>query len=173
MIRRLSRPLLASTFIVGGYHALKEPGARPEMASKLLETARPYVKGTPAEAIVDDPELAVRLNGAAMLAGGLLLATGKAPRVGALLLAGSIIPTTIAGHSFWDEKDPQAKQMQMMQFLKNASMLGGVLLAAEDTAGKPGLAYRAGMVADAAGRVAHDVAKDAQITALKAQTKIG
>jgi uncharacterized membrane protein YphA (DoxX/SURF4 family) len=39
-----------------------------------------------------------------------------------------LVPTTLAGHRFWAEEDPQAKSMQRIQFLKNLAMFGGLLL---------------------------------------------
>jgi len=57
-----------------------------------------------------------------------LLAMGRAPRLAALALAASLIPTTIAGHRFWTETDPSARAAQRIQFLKNAAMLGGLLV---------------------------------------------
>src|SRR4029453_14276451 len=85
----------------------------------------------------------VRLNGIAEVLGGAALATGKGRRFGALLLAGSLIPSTIAKHSLWTVQDPEARAQDRSHFLKNMSLLGGVLLAAQDTEGKPSLAWRA------------------------------
>ena len=45
--------------------------------------------------------------------------------------------------SFWTVKDPATRAQQRIHFLKNVGLLGGVLLASVDTAGEPGLAYRA------------------------------
>jgi uncharacterized membrane protein YphA (DoxX/SURF4 family) len=50
------------------------------------------------------------------------------PRVAALVLAGSLVPTTLAGHRFWEEDDPKTRAAQQLQFLKNTSMLGGLLM---------------------------------------------
>jgi uncharacterized membrane protein YphA (DoxX/SURF4 family) len=41
-----------------------------------------------------------------------------------------MLPTTAAGHAFWEETDPQRRKQQMIHFLKNASMTGGLLLVA-------------------------------------------
>jgi uncharacterized membrane protein YphA (DoxX/SURF4 family) len=60
-----------------------------------------------------------------------------------LVLATTLIPTTLAGHAFWAEEDPQARAQQRIQFLKNASMFGGLLLAALDTEGRPSIPWRA------------------------------
>ena len=72
------------------------------------------------------------------------------------------MPTTAAGHRFWEEKDPQRKAQQRVHFFKNASMLGGLLLAAVDTEGKPGVAWRAR-------RAAADVRREARVLAKSAR----
>jgi hypothetical protein len=77
------------------------------------------------------------------IAGGVLLATGKFRRPAALALIGSIVPTTYAGHRFWEELDPATRAQQKMHFLKNVGLLGGLILAAFDTEGEPSLAWRA------------------------------
>ena len=72
-----------------------------------------------------------------------MLATGKAPRLSSFVLAVSLVPTTLGGHRFWEESDPQKKANQKIHFFKNVSLVGGLLLASVDTAGKPSLAWRA------------------------------
>lgn len=56
--------------------------------------------------------MAVKVNGAMMVLGGLLLALGKMPKaaVGALIV--TLIPTTLVGHAFWKEESPQGQAMQ-------------------------------------------------------------
>jgi uncharacterized membrane protein YphA (DoxX/SURF4 family) len=84
----------------------------------------------------------VRANGATMVTAGTMLALGTFPRVAAMALAGTLVPTTYTAHAFWTIKDPALRSQQKLHFLKNVGLLGGVLLACVDTAGKPGLAYR-------------------------------
>jgi len=74
----------------------------------------------------------VRGNAAVQVAAGALLALGKAPRLSALALAGSLIPTTLAGHSYWQIEDPATRKMQRIQFHKNLAMIGGLLFAVLD-----------------------------------------
>ncbi|MEO7132385.1 MAG: DoxX family protein [Dermatophilaceae bacterium] len=137
IIRRLARPLLASVFVVTGVEALRHPGARTKQAAQLLDQVP-----TP-RALPDDPDLLVRANGAVLLGGGILLATGKFPRLASTLLAASLVPTTAIEHAFWEEPDPERRSTQMTMFRKNVGLLGGLLLAAVDTEGKPGLVWRA------------------------------
>jgi putative oxidoreductase len=61
------------------------------------------------------------------LVGGLSVVTGTATRAGALALALFLIPTTLIFHDFW-AYDGAARQAQLIQFLKNLSIMGGLLL---------------------------------------------
>lgn len=45
-------------------------------------------------------------------------------------------------HAFWTVEDPQERALQRAHFLTDLSALGGLLIAAADTHGKPSLAYR-------------------------------
>ncbi len=63
-----------------------------------------------------------------MAAGGAALALGIVPRAAAAGLIASLVPTTLAGHRFWEEEDPQARRMQLTQFLKNLGLIGGLVL---------------------------------------------
>ena len=100
----------------------------------------------------DDPELLVRANGVAMVGGGALLATGHVPRIASTVLAGTLMPTTLAAHPFWTETDPQVRAQQKIQFLKNLGLLGGLLLAAVDTDGRPAWPTARSRVGDSAQR---------------------
>jgi uncharacterized membrane protein YphA (DoxX/SURF4 family) len=122
LIRRLGRELLAPMFVSGGIDAIrnaKEKAARAAtITTPLAETF-----GLP-----DDPVLFVRVNGAVQVVAGTMLAMNRWPRLAALALAGSLIPTTLAGHRFWAEPEPSGRAAQRTQFLKNAAMLGGLLV---------------------------------------------
>ena len=62
--------------------------------------------------------------------------------------------------------------MQRIHFFKNASMLGGLLLAAVDTEGKPGVAWRARRAAADVRREATGLAKDARREARLARAQL-
>lgn len=59
--------------------------------------------------------------------GGLLIFLGIKVRLGAFLLLLFIIPTTILLHAFW-MVPPSEKELQVIMFLKNISIMGGLLL---------------------------------------------
>ncbi len=178
LVRRVARPMLAAMFVVGGLDQLKHPSRKADAAAPLVEKVAP-VLGLP-----DDTELLVRANGATMVGAGSLLALGRLPRIASTVLAATLVPTTIAAHAYWSEQDPEVRARQRTQFLKNLGLLGGLLLAAVDTEGKPGLAYRAHMVGDSAHRtarqtrreakhLAHTAAREAKLKAVQAQHAIG
>ncbi|HET9893885.1 MAG TPA: DoxX family protein [Streptosporangiaceae bacterium] len=137
MLRALGRPLIASIFIIQGYETMR----RPERVAKRAE---PVVRSLAelADFLPDEPEEAVRLNGAVQFGAGMLLAAGWLPRLSALALAGSLVPTTMAGHRYWEEEDPQLRAQQRIHFLKNLSMLGGLLIAVTDNCDRPSLLPR-------------------------------
>jgi len=142
LVRRIARPLMSTIFIAGGIDALRNPAPRAKAATPLIEQGKETLPNSVTSSVPEDPETLVRINGAIQVGGGILLATGKAPRIASIALAGSLVPTTLAGHAFWNETDPEAKAAQKIQFLKNVSLLGGLLIAAVDTEGKPSLAWR-------------------------------
>ena len=147
LLRAIPRTMLASYFVAAGIRAIRDPESLVPAAEPLVDRVVPLVKEyTPEQVAGYVPEntvTLVRLNGIAEVLGGAALATGKGRRLGALLLAGSLIPSTIAKHPFWTVQDPEARAQDRSHFLKNMSLLGGVLLAAQDTEGKPSLVWRA------------------------------
>jgi putative oxidoreductase len=125
-LRPAARVLTGSTYALLGFDALREPGARVGQAAGVLAAVRTTVP------LPADDELVVRANAAVQVVGGTLLALGLAPRLSALALASSLIPTTLAGHAYWTIEDPAARKLQRIQFHKNMAMIGGLLFAALD-----------------------------------------
>lgn len=135
-MRRIARPLLSAAFISSGLDQFRHPATKAEAARPLVGQLSSSLS------LPNDPEKLVRANGAAMAAAGSLLAMGRLPRLSSLVLASTLVPTTYVAHPFWEAKDPEQRREQRTQFVKNLGLLGGVLLAAVDTEGRPGLAWR-------------------------------
>jgi putative oxidoreductase len=155
VIRTVARPLLASIFVYGGIDTLRKPGPRAQPADRVvnrLAERLPERVGT-REVVLGDAAIKV-------VAGG-LLAFGKFPRVTSAALAAGLVPTTLAGHRFWEESDPAKRKQQRLHFTKNASILGGLLLASVDTQGKPSIAWRARRAARDVRRSAVDIKQSA------------
>ncbi|MBV8980115.1 MAG: DoxX family protein, partial [Acidimicrobiia bacterium] len=126
LTRRIARPLLAGVFVQGGLDTFRNPGPRAQRIEPVL------AKVGDALPLPDDTESLVRVNAAVHVVAGTLLAMGRVPRLAAAVLAASLVPTTIAGHRFWEEDSPQSKAMQRTHFLKNLAILGGLIVTATE-----------------------------------------
>lgn len=113
MFGLIRRSLLAAIFLSSSVNAIQNAEHMTGPAEKL---------GLP------EPVNMVRLHGIVNLVGGLMLALGIKPKLAAWALIGNLIPTTIGGHPFWEETDEGDKVNQMIHFLKNVSLLGGLLV---------------------------------------------
>lgn len=79
--------------------------------------------------------LAVRLSGVLLLAGAAGIVLGIWGDLAAILSALLVLIMTITMHNFWTLEDAQAKQMDMIMFMKNIAMIGGLLVLAWAMAG--------------------------------------
>jgi uncharacterized membrane protein YphA (DoxX/SURF4 family) len=107
------RSMMAGIFIRSGLDTMREPGERRIQQAAAI--------GMP------NAEAMVRFNGGAMLLGGLAFAVGIFPRAAATGLVLSLIPTTYAGHRFWEEEDAATRAQQRTHFFKNVAILGGLV----------------------------------------------
>lgn len=172
--RMIARPMLASMFVVGGANGLRNAPALAAAAAPMAEKVVPAARrAMPQVPIPEDPLTLVRINASAQLLAGLALATGRLPRVSAAVLAASLVPTTAAGHRFWEASDKADRREQMVQFFKSVSMLGGLIIAAGDTEGRPGVAWRTRRVAKDARREARHLASAARHEAKLVRAKVG
>ncbi len=173
LVRRIARPALASIFVLAGADSLRDPESRVVMAKDALEGIGAQAEGM---GLPSDPVTLVRANAAVMIGAGAMLAAGKAPRLSALVLAGTLVPTTLGGHAFWKQATAEGKAREATHFIKNVSVLGGLLLAAVDTAGEPSLGWRAKRAAKDARRgttrLSRSARKDAERLGRAARTDI-
>jgi putative oxidoreductase len=72
------------------------------------------------------------------IAGAVMVLLGWRARFGALLLVLFLIPTTLVYHDFWILTGVQ-RTAQMLQFLKNLSIIGGLLMVCAYGSGPLGL----------------------------------
>lgn len=149
LIRRIARPMLATTFIARGVDALRSPKPAADAARPVVGAVRklptPVIPNS-----MPNAETVAQVNAAVQIGGGLLLATGRMPRLASGLLALSVIPGGLGAHAFWSEPDPERQAEQRRAFLADISLIGGLIIAAADTAGKPSLAWRGRRAARAA-----------------------
>jgi putative oxidoreductase len=59
---------------------------------------------------------------------GLALLVGYKPRLAALALFLFLIPVTLTFHNFWTYADPKEQQQNMILFMHNLTLMGGLLM---------------------------------------------
>ncbi|MEZ5127316.1 MAG: DoxX family protein [Micropruina glycogenica] len=117
LLSLLARTAIAVPFMYMGYQAAVEPGGRVQLAKDF---------GIP-DSLAEPARCSQRRDHGAGRSSG---AHGLGSRVGALAVAGAMVPTALSAHSFWNDTDPKAKAANRIQFLKNLGMVGGLLAVA-------------------------------------------
>ncbi|QOD94672.1 MULTISPECIES: DoxX family protein [Microcella] len=67
-------------------------------------------------------------TGVLIVVGALMVLLGVWADLGALLLVVFLVPTAVVMHNFWNVDDPQSKQMEQTQFLKDVALAGAALM---------------------------------------------
>ena len=114
----LGRALLVAIFIQSGYMKLVAPAG----IAGLLTS-----KGLPM------PTALAYLAGAAEIGLGALILIGWKTRFAAAAMI--VIVSTYLGHDFWHMTDP-ARRMNLVHFMKNLSIIGGLLVLIGSGAGR-------------------------------------
>lgn len=84
------------------------------------------------------PEVLLAIATALELFGGVSVVLGFRARFGALALLIFLVPVTLVFHNFW-AVPPEQHQMQMVNFMKNLSIGGGLLIVLGRGAGAYGI----------------------------------
>jgi len=108
----IARILFSIMFVMSGLNHLTK-------ADHMVPYAQ--MKGVPM------PKLSVRLSGLLLALGGLSVILGVWTDLGALVLAVLLVVMAVKMHDFWKSSDPQAKQAEMIGFMKNIGLAGGAL----------------------------------------------
>lgn len=172
LTRRIARPLLASTFLIGSAQVLKDPRAAAEGLRHYTDKLVPMVqsRGLP---LPDDPAALARLAAALQLGAAAALALGKAPRTSAAVLTATLVPSVVTNNPFSADTDEATKKRNVAETAKQASLVGGLILASVDTEGRPGLAWRARRATRDARRQAGHLAKETKLEARLAAKSLG
>jgi uncharacterized membrane protein YphA (DoxX/SURF4 family) len=133
--------MLATTFIARGVESLRSPKPAADAAKPTLEglakLPEPVGPNVPTNA-----ETVAKVTAGVQVGAGLLLATGKLPRLASAALAFSVVPGSLGAHAFWNESDPERMASERRAFLADLSLIGGLIIASVDTEGKPSLGWR-------------------------------
>lgn len=141
LLRRIARPMLSAAFIGQGIAALRSPKPAADIARPTLEGLQKLPDPVGAN-VPTNAETFAKVNAAIQIGGGVLLATGKVPRLASAALAATVIPGNLGAHMFWSEVDPVVKAQKRQDFLVDLSLLGGLIIASADTEGRPSLGWR-------------------------------
>jgi len=171
-VRTAAHAMLASIFVLSGVKVLLDPDSKTETAKRVTDRLGPLLEKVDPR-LPSDARSLVRIKAGVDVTAGLLLATGRLTRPAALALAVNLVPTTFAGHPFWSMPKPE-RAAQQVHFLKNLGLMGGLLLAAADTQGRPGLKYRTSHAVDRSQRrmkrAVKTARREAKIAAMSAAT---
>ncbi|MDQ2948595.1 MAG: DoxX family protein [Acidobacteriota bacterium] len=110
----IGRILLALIFLISGFGKIAHWAGNESMMA---------AKGIPLAAV------ALAIAVVFEIVGGLSLFTGYFARWGALALFLYLIPVSLTIHNFWAVPEAE-RQNQMIHFLKNVSIMGGLLVTA-------------------------------------------
>jgi putative oxidoreductase len=108
----IGRALLGGFFVYNGVLHFTELNNRAQYAA---------AKNIPA------PKVGVAVSGAALLVGGASILLGVKPKIGATALVGFLTTVSPLMHDFWNDEDPQQRQGNIINFMKNMALLGSAL----------------------------------------------
>jgi putative oxidoreductase len=109
----VGRVLFSVVFVAEGVlHLTDLDNAEANARAKGVGPARPAVVAT----------------AVAFIVGGISVMLGLWGDLGALMLMITLLPVTFLMHKFWAERDPVIRRIELSNFLKNVSLLGGAVV---------------------------------------------
>ncbi len=108
----LGRLMFGGYFLYSGIHHFQEHEALAQ-----------YTKAKN----VPKADLAVTASGVMLIIGGTSILLGIKPKVGAALIAGFLAGVSPLIHDFWKQENPQQRMNDMVNFSKNAALMGGAI----------------------------------------------
>jgi len=108
----LGRMIFGGFFLYSGIHHFQERKSLAQYSS---------AKNVP------KPDVAVVATGTLLLLGGASIVLGIKPKWGTLAVMGFLAGVSPVMHNFWQMQDPNQRQNEQINFMKNLAMLGGAL----------------------------------------------
>ena len=108
----IGRMLFGGFFLMSGIDHLRKHGQMAPYAES---------KGVPAA------DLAVKLSAVPLIIGGASMLLGVKPKLGAMALVAFLAGVTPTMHDFWRNENPEERQSNQTNFLKNLALAGGAL----------------------------------------------
>jgi uncharacterized membrane protein YphA (DoxX/SURF4 family) len=125
--------MLAALFIQSGINALRAPENHAKAAKPVLDAVAPAVDKAVEVAPIEqrpDDVLLIKIDAGVKIVAGSMLALGRFPRLASAALAASLVPTTLGGHRFWEQSEAGPRAQQLIHFLKNVGIAGGLIAVA-------------------------------------------
>lgn len=129
----LGRVFLSSIFILSSFSDIMDWSATEQYLGGSLTNIG--VTGVPESSLVSLAQTLLPWTSALLalaivlkMLGGFLVLIGWKVRFGAVLLIMFLVPTTFLMHAFWIMPQGPDRMMQMIMFMKNVSIFGGLLL---------------------------------------------
>lgn len=140
IVRKLARPLLATSFIYNGVNRLRSPESAKHL-KPIIDTA---AKASPQLAPLRGQERLIGQSlSATQIAAGALFALGRFPRLSSTLLLVTGTIDAYVEYATAEKETKEQKNVRLAQGVKSASLIGAVALTSVDTEGNPSLAWRA------------------------------
>ncbi len=114
----MKAPFLIGRLLFGGFFI---NSGISHLQNRKSMAAYARAKGVP------QPELAVTLSAVPLLIGGASVLLGVKPKLGAAALLGFLAGVSPIMHDFWRNEDPETRNNNMIQFMKNMALAGGAL----------------------------------------------
>lgn len=111
-------PFLIGRLIFGGYF-ISAGINHFKQSSQLSQYA--------ASKNVPQPDLAVKVSGAVLIAGGTSILLGAKPKLGAAAIVGFLAGVTPIMHDFWKAEQPEQRMNDMVNFTKNIALAGSAI----------------------------------------------
>ena len=141
LVRRIARPLLAAPFVFEGVRTALHPEREIDVYPQAFDAVDSAIAKSSVPDVVD-ARTVVRVAGAVAAGAGVLYATNRYPRAAAVTLLATTSIGWAGRKKVWELRGEELTQ-EVQSILTDAGLLGGVLLAAVDHAGRPSLGYRA------------------------------
>lgn len=169
LVRRLARPMLASSFIVSGVERLRDPDSTKHLSKAigLASKAAPQLR-----ALEGQEKLVGQALAGSQVAAGALFALGKLPRFSSTVLLATGAINAYVEHQASEAQTTEQKSARRQSTVRNASLLGAVAIASVDTDGNPSLAWRANKLGQQVAKKSSQLAGDVKDASNDAHKKV-
>lgn len=131
VIAIIGRMCLSAIFIIAGLNKILNWESTKQVVLQMMAAWHTYSMTSWMQDLLmifsERAEMFLCIAAVFEMLGGLLVFFGIGARFGALLLILFLIPTTIFFHAFWEMQAPE-RDIQVVMFMKNLAILGGLLV---------------------------------------------